>query len=350
MYEEMDYNYIMTQLLNRIPTDIDKREGSILWNAIAPAAMELANVYIGLDMILEEAFADTASMEYLVKRAAERGIFPEQETNAVLRGVFNCEVPIDSRFSLGNLNYKVIAKISDFEYNLVCETAGTIGNSHFGTLTPVNYIQGLETAQLTELLIPGEDDEDVDQLRERYFQSVDARTFGGNIADYKDIISKIQGIGKSKIYPVWNGGGTVKIVFTDSTHNSPSEELVEKVQEELDPDSTGNGMGMVPIGHKVTALGAETVTVNISATVIYDTGYTFESLKERMKDAVENYFMELRKAWADTDYIIVRVARIEMALLTVAGVIDVKETAINASVENIELLPNQIPVLGGFNE
>lgn len=42
---------------------------------------------------------------------------------------------------------------------------GIIGNQYLGQMIPIEYIDGLETATLTEILIPGEDEEDTEVLR-----------------------------------------------------------------------------------------------------------------------------------------------------------------------------------------
>ena len=41
-YEEMTYERIVSRCLARVPGTVDKREGSIIYDAIAPAAAELA--------------------------------------------------------------------------------------------------------------------------------------------------------------------------------------------------------------------------------------------------------------------------------------------------------------------
>ena len=76
MYEGMTFDFILEKMLKNVPKDIDKREGSIIYDAVAPAAAELAQLYIELDCVLTETFADTAGRQYLVMRAAERGIEP----------------------------------------------------------------------------------------------------------------------------------------------------------------------------------------------------------------------------------------------------------------------------------
>lgn len=38
MFEEQTYEALMERMLDRLPDDIDKRENSVIWNALAPAA------------------------------------------------------------------------------------------------------------------------------------------------------------------------------------------------------------------------------------------------------------------------------------------------------------------------
>ncbi len=43
-------------MMDRVPDTIDKREGSVIFDALAPAAAELAQMYIEADVILNETF------------------------------------------------------------------------------------------------------------------------------------------------------------------------------------------------------------------------------------------------------------------------------------------------------
>ena len=88
MYENVTFETILERMLARVPSTMDKREGSVIYDAIAPAAIELQNMYIELDTVLNETFADTANLFYLKKRTAERGISQILATNAVLQGEF----------------------------------------------------------------------------------------------------------------------------------------------------------------------------------------------------------------------------------------------------------------------
>ena len=103
-YENETYEEIMSRILARVPDNLDKREGSMIWNATGPASVEMAILYTALDFILQATFADTAPRDYLILRAAERGLSPKPATYAVLRADFNQSVPIGTRFSLDTLN------------------------------------------------------------------------------------------------------------------------------------------------------------------------------------------------------------------------------------------------------
>jgi uncharacterized phage protein gp47/JayE len=350
MFENLTYEMILDRMLNRVPNTIDKREGSIIYDALAPAAVELQLMYIQLEVLLNETFADTASREYLMKRAAERGITPSAATKAVLKGMFNMNVPMGSRFSQDDLNFIVTEKMIDYEFKLQCETEGAEGNKHLGELIPIEYIDGLTSAELVEVLVPGEDEEATEELRKRYFSSLNSQAFGGNITDYKEKVNELQGVGGLKVYPVWNGGGTIKLVVINSEYNKPSAELVDSLQTLIDPISNqGKGIGIAPIGHFVTVEGVAEQAINIAANITYQEGWIWEDVKSYVEGKLDEYLLELKKGWADTNNIIVRVSQIETHLLDVPGIIDIANTSINGLEENLIVAPNMIPVRGVIN-
>lgn len=348
MYEDITYEDILDRMLDRVPDDMDKREGSLIYDALAPAAAEMQLMYIELDVILKEAFADSASREYLIRRAAERGIKPSPATRAILKGEFtpeSLEIPIGSRFGCGTLNYEVKEKKGDGEYLLECEAEGKAGNATFGNLIPIEYIEGLEKAVLAALLVPGTEEEKTESIREKYFASFEGQEFGGNKRDYKKKTLEIPGVGAVKVYPVWNGGGTVKLTILDSEYNKANAYLLSKVQQEIDPSQDGGGTGIAPIGHVVTVDTPEEYAVNVDADAVYDTGYGFESLGTQIFEVVDNYLRELRKGWQEQE-VVVRKTQIESRILGITGIVDITRITLNGKEENIILSEGDIPVLG----
>ena len=65
MFEAMTYENILASMLSKVSSDIDKREGSIIYDALAPCAFQLAQTYFSLSNYIDLFFVDTAVGEYL---------------------------------------------------------------------------------------------------------------------------------------------------------------------------------------------------------------------------------------------------------------------------------------------
>lgn len=350
MYESLTFDVLLKRMLDRVSNSLDKREGSIIYDATAPAANELQNAYINLDIMVDEAYADTASRYYLVKRAAKRGLRPYLATRAIVKAQFNIDVPIGERFSLDDLNYIARERISEGVFKLECEQEGVKPNSYLGTLIPIEYIEGLTKAEITEILVPGEDEEDTEHFRQRYFNSLDSQAFGGNQRDYIEKVESIAGVGAVKVYPVWNGGGTVKLVITNSENKKPSHTLVEQVQTAIDPvQNQGQRLGIAPIGHVVTVEGVRETPVNITTKITYQDDWSWPAIGGYVNSAIDKYFAQLSAEWANQENITVRISQIESALLGVTGVLDITGTTLNGAEQNLVLDANSIPIRGAVS-
>ncbi|WP_260858092.1 baseplate J/gp47 family protein [Bacillus sp. FJAT-22090] len=349
---DISYEDLLAQKLADVDPSLDIREGtSIIYNATAANSIEIVQMLDTLKNQIDLVFADTAPREYLIRRAAERGMKPLEATKAKLKGVFNVPVDIGERFSLDELNYVVISHLTGYEYILECESFGEVGNLFLGTLIPIEYIDGLTTAELTEVLVPGEDEEDTEVFRERYFGSFESTAFGGNRADYKEKVKKLAGVGGVRVYRAWNGGGTVKLVISNSQFDKPSQTLVDDVQEAVDPlDAQGEGLGTAPIDHIVTVFGVNESVINITLNITYQAGWSWADIEANVQQVIDDYFQELAKEWAesedDNSSVVVRISQIEYRLLGVAGVLDIADTQINGGTSNIAIDSEAIPKRG----
>lgn len=403
MFEGFDCDSILENMLEDVDDKYDKREGSPIWDATAPAAVQIGEFYGNLDMVLNEVFADSASYYFLIKRAAERGLLPKQETQAICKMVVtppDTPISIGDRFSLEDLNYTVTSICEDEKgtYQLTCEESGSAANQQTGEMIPIeteNELNEMESAILTEILISGEDDEDVEEFRQRYFDSFRSEAYGGNRADYFAKAKEIDGVGGVKIYRRWNGdykpsqmvpdevvslwfanqseetlgkevytwlkrvydaaadklltaGGTVLIEIIDTEYRSPSKTLIDLVQDIFDPvQTTGEGDGIAPIGHVVKVVGVREKLIHITLQGMeYKDGYSFSNRQEAIESAIDSYLLELRREWEEQDALVVRISQIEHHLMEIEGIVDIGETLINNKTENITLETGEIPVRG----
>ena len=398
MYENVTYESILERMLSNVSDKFDKREGSVIWDTHSPTAIEFQILYLELDSIIKESYGDSASREFLIRRCKERGITPYEATHAILKGKFtptNIDVS-GQRFNIGSTNFIVLEKIADGEYQMKCETPGIVGNQQLGTMIPIDYIQGLETAELTEILIPGEDEEETENLRTRYFDSFNEKAFGGNVQDYLEKTNAIPGVGGTKVTRVWNNdfrpaemipsvtvqkwyktiqptldnetavwletvynaalnkklttGGTVLLTIINSDFGVVSDTLIKTVQQTIDPDEySGEGYGVAPIGHIVKVESAKKRNVEVTTNITFDVGYGWSNLQSSINDVISNYLLELRKSWAGNPYLVVRISQIETRLLGINGIVDIGSTKINGVSDNLTLGTYEVPVFGGVS-
>lgn len=360
MYEDQTSSVIEKRMLDAVSLAVDKREGSIIHDATAPVSIELELMYAALDWFMKNTFGDTAERQFLIERALERGLVPYKATRAVVRGIFTpgtLEIPIGYRFSCNGINYAVAKKMNAGSYLLRCETVGISGNKATGTLVPINYLPALKSARIEMLAVPGVDDEDTEAFRQRYLKSFETQAYGGNIADYKEKVLSISGVGGVKVYPVWNGGGTVKVVFCTSEFKRPEPAFINKVQGILDPvPFHQQGVGVAPIGHYVTVEGVSEKKINVGVKISMKSGFMLDDVKSKIVAMIKTYLGKLNQTWGNTqivaineftnDGLIVRRSKLESCILDITGVLDVENLTINGSDKNLQLNVNELTVLG----
>lgn len=346
MFRKDSFENIMKRMLDRIPNSFDKREGSVIWDALAPAALEIESLYYALEGVLQETFAKTSSREFLKLRASERGIVPKEATKSIIKAKFNTDVPIGKNFKVNNVIFIVKELIDDTEhtYKLECVSPGVIGNIISGDLTQVDFVNGLTSTEIMEILVSGKDEEDTETFRKRYFDSFQEQRFGGNIKDYTDKTLSIAGVGAVKVTPVFNGGGTVKLTILDSNYNIANSTLISEVQRIIDPTQNQQGLGLAPIGHRVTVDTVRELDITIKIRVVFTGGTLFENKKEELKEVINNYFNELKKNWVNQN-ITIRSAHLISKLLSIPNVEDITEVRINDNPNNIRLSEFEIPKL-----
>jgi uncharacterized phage protein gp47/JayE len=346
MGEEQTFEALLERMLDRVPEGLDKREGSIIYDALAPAAAEMAQMYMELELNSNLHFADTATGEYLDRCIAWLGIKRRAASKAQLRGVFYNDkgelqdVPLGSRFSLEMLNYTAIQKISPGNYRLECDTAGANGNRYFGVLLPVDYIANLAKGEITALLIPGEDAEGDEALRQRYLDSARRPSTSGNKYHYIEWALQIAGVGGARVFPLWSGPKTVKVIIVDAEKKPASQVLVAKVQEYIDP-APGKGEGQAPVGAVVIVAPAIGKNISVHAKVTLAAGYTLQAVNDAFKAVLEKYRKD--KAFAST-YISQSV--IGALLLNTDGIVDYTDLRLNAGTGNISLGEEEVPLFG----
>lgn len=367
-FQNKDYDYFLRKMLDAVPDNIDKREGSIIYDALAPAALAMGQQSLDMANVIKETYIKTASGEFLDYRAIEHGTsrYPATQTEAKAKVLNDKKEPLnnvqigDKFASIGDspIFYAVTKVNDDLTVELTAEVKGSSANSYIGQILPVTPNDLLSWAEITEITAPARDVESNDHLRARLLSSQSWIAYGGNVADYLDMTSKIDEVGAAQIYPTWNGGGTVKVVILNNNLMPASASLVQKVKNTLDPeDKQAEGYGLAPIDHAVTVTAPEELIVNVDISVKLDDTKATRYVKDSITKAVEGYFQSLRKDWADINQklgrgyqeTIYRSKILSQVMLT-EGVVNAKLPSLNGRDADIDLVFNnsksQLPVVG----
>lgn len=331
-YGSMTYEELVQAILDRVPSDVDKREGSIIYDAVAPCAYFLVQQNFQLDNFVDLVLPDKAEGEYLDRAVAAYGITRKDATPAVRKMVTSGETSLGTRWGISDLVYRVTDQLDTNQYEVTCETAGEIGNQYSGAMQPIsNEVTGI-TAELTDIITAGTDRETDDALRSRFFVKVQIPATSGNAYHYQQWALEVPGTGAAKVFPLDDGPGTVTVLVVDDDMEISSS-LPATVAEYIET--------VRPIGATVTVESPETLTITISANVLLDGSREIADVKADFEAAAESFL----KASIFTNYRI-SYARLSALLLDVAGVEDFDGFTLNSGTGNVMIGDKQIPVLG----
>lgn len=347
-YENMTYEVILQRMMERVTTkypNLDNREGSIIFNALAPAALELAIMYTELENVLNESFVETATREYILIGCKQMGmdISVFEASAGVHKGIFNVEVPIGSRWNCDLYNYTITEYIGqedgNYAYLMDCDTYGTAPNNQTGDLTPITDAPSeLSLAQVVECVIEGENETSDEDIKTAYFEYLRGTATDGNVDQYKMWCNQYDGVGNSKIFSLWNGDNTVKVSILSASNRAASQELIDEFQEYLDPGVTGMGDGVAPIGAFVTVTTATEIPIDVSATVKMKPGHSDTS---GIDTAIANYLGSICYEKTQIPYM-----TIGATILGVNGVESINDLLVNGGTADIQLGDEEIPVVG----
>lgn len=347
MFETETFEVILARMLAKFPDTLDKRQGSVIYDLLAPKAAELAQAYAQMDNVLNLGFASTTTGELLERRVAEQGITRkpavQAEGNVVLTGPVDTVVPQGTRLATDESELYFTTQSDVTLTNgtatvlAVAEVGGTSGNVGIGLITMViGDLVGIVSVTNAEPFSGGLDAETDEELYERYMEKVQSPVTSGNKYQYIMWAKSVPGISDAKVYPLWDGPGTVKVVVINSEKRTPSDSALEDVATYIDEQK--------PLLAEVTVEGVVEVPINVSVTLTLRAGTNLETARLSIMLQIATYLKSIA-----FDYDIVRYTSVGNAILDGEGVIDYANLTINGTSGNIILGATEVPVIGSVN-
>lgn len=346
MYTDRDKDQILSDMLESVQEDVDKREGSVVYDMLAPPSEEFEILQHVLEAVSENGFIDTAQMEYVDLRAMEYGEYRKPAERAkgwlLISDKIGREINIDTvvmtehdgePIALQIVEYNVVPESGEVTVQAVAVEPGDNGNiPAYSDMTCVDLPEAIITNPIE--FSGGVDRESDEELKSRVLLKVRKPITSGNIYHYELWARQISGISQARVTPLWDGPGMVKVTVINSEGRAPTEEQVLAVAEHIEEER--------PIGANVTVVAIKEVPIDVTATLVLEGGLLPEDIQEAIEQSIAEYLSD-----AGTE---IRYSQISRAILRTEGVKDYDDVQIGADgimgTDNVLVSADDVAIVG----
>ncbi|WP_058301139.1 baseplate J/gp47 family protein [Gorillibacterium timonense] len=349
MYEDQTKALILQRMLTATPDDLDKRQGSVTFDLLSPAAIELAQAYTQLDHVLTFGFVGPKQpSEYLELRANELGLLRRPSVKAEGEVTFSGDndtgIPVGTAVSTDEEDALVFLTVEEgvikqgtARVKAIAAVGGIAGNVAKNRIKLVlGDKSGIVSVTNTKPFLNGADTESDESLIGRYLDRVRRPATSGNAWHYRQWALEVPGVGDVKVFPVWNGNGTVKLAVLSDDKRAPGSPIIDRVKKAVEERR--------PVGALVTVSPAVEVGIAVSARLTLAADAQLDEVSALFQTALTVYLADL--AFQDP---IVRYNRILGLLLDIVSIVDFDDLTINGVQGNLELVDDQVAVAGAVN-
>jgi len=306
-----NFKTIMNRMLQRMSSKYDKREGSTIWDMLAPVAAEIENEYVSMNEVLQASFLGTSYGTYLDLVGLDHGVYRFQPNKSTVTLKFTASsaitIPKAFRVSTGDPNplifitddevgpFKLVNSVYVGEVKATSQLQGSKYNVLPNTITTlIGSLTDLDTVTNELAATGGRDEEPDGSYKSRIIRRVREPSHGGNQSDYILWAQDVPGVGKVSIQPLINGAGTVGVHILDNEDGIPTTSLVNAVQNYIDPeDVRGMGEGTAPIGARAFVQSATLALINVRVSIALSSGAIGSEVTEAIKNNLTEYMKTL---------------------------------------------------------
>lgn len=328
--DSMDFYTLRKLMLDMAPDDVDKSEGSFMYDAVTPIALFVSEMMSQMKLVLEQSFIGTANgsnldtlaatMPRIYRRAAlaEKLILRlSPNTDAIRYYILNNSSSLQFSNSSGEM-FKLDTEQSDWlesdstniYVRVYKDTLGKGSSVVSQAMEPSPAISGLEVCLIHSITSGGSDAEDDDHFRVRVWAAMSS-PFLGSVADYqRKIFSEFPlsengfNVENCFIIPRGSRSGYICIIPAKRADNGAVSHCtageLQSLQDFLDKrinNIGGYGMGVAPIGHVVKVRDFAEFKLHQKVTVVVARGRSGEvdetSLSEQVETATNNYLRSI---------------------------------------------------------
>lgn len=341
---------IHNRMLASISDEYDKSDGSFIYDASKPPAIELSYLQEQIEIVESKLDIMNLKNDELSRFVyARTGITRKSAThaNSILKIVGNAGTKInqgDLASTPSGVLYEFIESttIDTSGINnvkVICQSPGAIGNTPANTITilPIT-IDGIVSITNTNAVTNGYNAETDEELRERYFDKLQRPGKAGNKYHFEEWAKSVVGVGDARCIPRYNGPLSVKVIIIDSNGMPASSELVATTRTLIESEMA---FGV----EDLAVVGATAVPINLAVTLRLLSSAEMGTVVANIKANIKAYLKELAFKANRVSY-----AKIGALIIETEGVADYENLLVNGATANVEILDDQVAIVGGVNE
>ena len=344
MYENRVFETIRQGILDKIETLITD-EGTFISDMVSPIALEIDSCYREFSKILDTAFLKKLSGQLLDLKSSEYGINRKNGTFAtgeiLFTGTDGTIIPKGTLVStISGLLFETLEETSILNLtskaNIKALEIGSQHNLLSGLVCniPVS-ISGIISARNENPTRGGTNIESDEDLLKRVLLFLQTPATSGNVHHYKLWATSVSGVSDSRIFPLWNGNGTVKIQPITNEKRAPSSEIISLVLQHINKNK--------PIGADVSVISPREVFIDILADISFNSSTNLDVIKAKYTQILGEYIKS-----SVYKINVVDLYKCLSFFYEIEGVLAVNSFKINGNSQNISILETDIQVLGNI--
>ncbi|MBR2934917.1 MAG: baseplate J/gp47 family protein [Oscillospiraceae bacterium] len=346
-YDNITPESIKSEILTDIRqhSGVDVQEGAFANVVVSGVAYKQFVGYQQMRQMLFAAFPDATAGEFIDKAAAAVGLERKEAAVATAQVTFTGEegttIPAqtvvyasvsglcfrtdaDTTVANGSATVSAQAAEGGTEYNVA---AGEI-DTMYVNVAGVDGVTNLQAAS------GGTDPESDEALWQRYHTQMTLRPTSGNPDQYIIWALEVPGVAWAQCIPVWNGAGTVKVIIAGEGREPVEPDVLQDCMDHLTEQRV--------IGAEVTVVSVITRTIDLSADVELDEGYTLEAVRAQFVQLVNELLERVPFGQAVT----VPYSKILSCLLRCDGVNDYSALLVDGETDAITITAEQTCIVG----
>ena len=351
MIQALTFETIVSRMKADLKNPPNKVEGSFAADNIQAVAKEILKYYDYIDFLQDQHYAETATGEYLDKKAQEVGVFRKEPTKAsgfaTFEGTPGVMIPAGFRVHSDSYTYLTreigyIGSDGKVIIPIEAEKAGKESNIPAGSIYKYDSgVVGLKRVHNEKSINGGTELEDDESLRERTLLRMRYPGTSGNQYHYMHWAMEVEGVGRVRVFPIWDGPGTVKVSILDSNQRVANEDLIKKVKHHIDNDGDRLGESLAPIGALLTVSTAKTVGIEVKGKVVLEPASKMrrEDLEGKLKENLQDYIDQSISYKANR----LTVAKVIDLLYSIEGVQDIIKLTVNGVNDSVGFEKEEIP-------